>query len=52
MSWFDANENLSKKATKILEELADQGCTEASAVAETLNDIASNGEDYATDKAG
>lgn len=51
MSWFNANENLSRKAKKILEELAEQGCTEASAVAETLNDIASNGDESATDKA-
>lgn len=50
MAWFNPNENLSPEAAAALKQLADCGESEAAAVAETLNDIASNDAESAADE--
>ena len=50
MSNFNASPELSPKAKRLLTEIAKAGNSEAFAVADCLNDIASNGDEQATDK--
>jgi hypothetical protein len=50
MGWFNPAEDLSDKAREALQGLADSCSSEAAGVADTLNTIAENGEEQATDE--
>lgn len=50
MGWFSPATHLSAQASTVLTELATSGSSEDAGVADTLNTIAQNGEDSATDE--
>lgn len=50
MSWFTPAEGLSQKALESLKGLADSGSSEYSGVADTLNTIAENSDEQASDE--
>ena len=49
MSWFIPSDNLSNKARKVLNQLAESGSSEAAGVADILNTIAENDKESAKD---
>jgi len=50
MSWCTPADVLSPNAKQVLTDMASNGSSEAAAVADCLNTIASNGEEQATDR--